>query len=237
MGETFRWPAHRGRSQGRSIVDLYQYFVTQTERNIVKCVHYFAIYERHFARFRDNPITMFEIGTGEGGSCRMWKQYFGPMCRIVTLDIADKKQFEEKQIFVRTGDQSDPKFLKSLLDEFGAPDIVLDDGSHLMPHINASFDVLFPAMRAGTYLVEDLDGAYRPDKGGGLHSPESFVERAKSLVDEMNAVHTRGQLKPSIYGKGLFGIALYQSVVVLEKTPFLNTQMIRRPTPLPARAP
>jgi cephalosporin hydroxylase len=111
-------------------VDLYQYFLTQSGRNILKYPHYFPIYERHFARFCGHPITMFEIGTGEGGSAKMWKQYFGPTARIVTIDIVPKKDIEEPQVFVRTGSQADPQFLGSLITEFGPPDIVLDDGAH-----------------------------------------------------------------------------------------------------------
>ena len=52
-------------------MDLYHYFLTQNKRNIIKNYHYFPIYERHFAQFVGHPITMFEIGTGEGGSCQM----------------------------------------------------------------------------------------------------------------------------------------------------------------------
>ena len=215
-------------------MDLYTYFLTQTHRNMLRAVHYFPIYERHFARFRGHPITMFEIGSGEGGSCQMWKYYFGPLARIVTIDIADNSAYAEQQIFPRRGDQSDPVFLNALVDEFGPPDIVLDDGSHLMKHINASFDVLFPRMSpAGTYLVEDLDGAYWASNGGGLRHPDSFIERAKNLIDEMHADYTGGELRASEYGRGLINIAFYHALVVLEKSPFINRQLVRYPKPLP----
>jgi cephalosporin hydroxylase len=172
-------------------MDRYTYFLTHTDRTIVKNAHYFPIYERYFRRFVGHPITMCEIGTGDGGSCRMWKHYFGPIARIVTIDINDLRHFEEPQIFARTGEQSDPEFPNELPQEFWPPDIVLDDGSHMMEHINAGFDVLFPRISvAGTYLVEDLDGAYWPSRGGGLGSPGSIIERCKTLIDEMNAVYT-----------------------------------------------
>lgn len=213
-------------------MDLVNYFLTHRGRSILKNMHYFAIYERHFRRFVGNPITMFEIGTGEGGSCQMWKHYFGPTCRIVTIDIADKRHCEEAQVFVRTGDQSDPAFLNSLLAEFGPPDIVLDDGSHMMEHINASFDVLFPKMSPrGTYLVEDLDGAYWAQRGGGLREPGSFIERCKGLIDEMNARYTNGALRAGPYGQDLISLAFYQMIVVLEKSPALNREMVRMPQP------
>jgi len=214
-------------------MDLYHFFVTQQGRNIIKNPHYFPVYERHLSRFVGHATTMFEIGTGEGGSCQMWKYYLGPSARIVTIDITKKVEFQESQIYVRTGDQSDPEFLNSVLDEFGPPDIVLDDGSHMMQHINASFDVLFPRMsNKGTYLVEDLDGAYWPERGGGVGVPASFVERAKHLVDEMQAHFARGAVTRSAYGQHIMNIAFYLGIVVIERTPFLNGEMLRRPVPL-----
>jgi hypothetical protein len=45
--------------------------------------------------------------------------------------------------------------------EFGHPDIVIDDGSHFQPHINVTFDFMFPLVaKNGVYLVEDLHAAY-----------------------------------------------------------------------------
>src|SRR5258708_10169538 len=38
--------------------------------------HYFDIYHRHFAAFRDQPLTMIEIGVFNGGSLRMWRGDF-----------------------------------------------------------------------------------------------------------------------------------------------------------------
>ena len=214
-------------------MDLYHYFATQQGRNIIKNPHYFPVYERHFARFVGQPMTMFEIGTGEGGSAQMWKLYFGPFSRIVTIDIAKRPEFAENQIFVRTGDQSDSKFLNELVEEFGPPDIVLDDGSHMMGDINSSFDVLFPRMsQKGTYLVEDLDGAYWPERGGGAGNPASFIERSKRLVDEMNAGFARGEVVRGACGHCILSISFYIGIVVLEKTPFLNRDITRMPVPL-----
>ncbi len=214
-------------------MDLYHYYLTQRGRNIIKNQNYFPAYERHFSRFVGHPITMFEIGTGDGGSCQMWKYYFGPMARIVTIDVRSLPQFNENQIFVRTGDQSDPVFLNALIEEFGPPDIILDDGSHMMNHINASFDVLFPQMSMkGVYLVEDLSAAYWPECGGGVGHAASFYERTKPLIDEMNAIFTRGLVTPGPYGRNILGISYYLNMVVIEKTPFLNREMLRRPVPL-----
>ncbi len=49
-------------------MNLYNYFLTQTGRRIIKHAHYFGVYERHFGRFVGSPVLMFERGTGSRGS-------------------------------------------------------------------------------------------------------------------------------------------------------------------------
>ncbi len=222
-------------------MNLYTYFINNTGRQIIKCAHYFPIYERYFSRYVNRPVTFLEIGTGQGGSAQMWKYYFGPMARIVTIDIRPEcKAFEEEQIHVRIGSQSDTQFLQSVLDEFGAPDVVLDDGSHHHDDINISFDYLHPRMaRDGIYLAEDLNGGYWPQLGGGLRSPNNFINRCKGFVDEMHAAAT-------LYGDEVVAetditrttsaIHFHDSVVVLEKTPYLNHTMMIIPPDDPGRA-
>ena len=43
------------------------------------------------------------------------------------------------------GSQADAAFLESVVAEMGGLDVVLDDGSHRMEHIKASFDGAVPA--------------------------------------------------------------------------------------------
>ncbi len=45
-------------------------------------------------------------------------QFLGRYARIISLDSEDKSRYEEDPISIRTGDQSDPGFLQSVLDEF-----------------------------------------------------------------------------------------------------------------------
>ena len=73
----------------------------------------------------------------------MWKRFFGPYCTIIGIDINERhKKHEEDRIHIRIGDQSDIKFLDSIIEEFGVPDIVIDDGSHIMEHVIKSFQYL-----------------------------------------------------------------------------------------------
>lgn len=121
-------------------MSLWAEFLNHSGRPIHKWKHYFPAYERHFGRYVNRPMTFIEIGCGFGGSLQMWKRYFGPHAQIIGIDInSDCKAFAEDQIAVCIGDQSDPAFLNTVVDEFGPPDIVLDDGSHIMEHIVAPF--------------------------------------------------------------------------------------------------
>jgi hypothetical protein len=53
---------------------------------------------------------------------------------------------EEDQIEIRIGGQQDDQFLQGVINEFGTPDIVLDDGSHVRSHVVASFQFFYPRM-------------------------------------------------------------------------------------------
>jgi hypothetical protein len=198
---------------------LWQDFLTNQDRLIQKWKHYFPIYERHFQRFVNTDVVVFEIGVSHGGSLQMWKRYLGPHARIIGIDIdARMKAVEEDQIEVRIGSQSDARFLSEVVAELGTPDIVIDDGSHVMSDVHASFEALYPLVpRNGVYLVEDLHTAYWADYGGGLGQPASFVERCKRLVDELNADHSRGSLEPSEFTRTTLSIHFYDSIVVFEK--------------------
>lgn len=115
---------------------------------------------------------MFEIGVAQGGSVEMWRRYFGPYAQIVGIDInPDCKGLESDQISIRIGDQADAAFLDQLIEEFGHPDVVIDDGSHRMSDISNTFEFLYPKVSPnGVYFVEDLHTCYWPEYEGGLHT-------------------------------------------------------------------
>lgn len=198
---------------------LWSEFMNNSGRIIHKWTHYFPIYEDHFARFVNRPMTFLEIGCGKGGSMQMWKRYLGPFAQIVGIDVNPQcKDYEEEQIAIRIGDQKDEKFLESVIAEFGAPDVVLDDGSHLMSDVVATFRYLYPRTAPdGLYLVEDLHTAYWEEYGGGLRREGSFIELCKSLIDELNADLSRGQVPVTPFGKSTLSMHFYDSVVAFER--------------------
>lgn len=200
-------------------MSLWSSFLTNEARVIQKWKHYFPVYERHFARFVNSDVVFVEIGCGEGGSLQMWKRFLGPHARIIGLDINPVcEAVAEDQIEIRIGDQSDAGFLGAIVDEFGAPDIVLDDGSHIMSDVQAAFAALYPKLtRNGVYFVEDLHTAYWIEYEGGLKRSGSFIESCKDLIDELNAEHARGALEPTDFTRFTLSMHFYDSIVVFEK--------------------
>jgi hypothetical protein len=200
-------------------MNLWHDFQTNNGKVIHKWVHYFPIYERHLSDSRNKTITFLEIGVSKGGSLQMWSRFFGPLATIVGIDIDPScKQHESDGVHVRLGDQSDPRFLNEIINEFGPPDIVLDDGSHRMDHILASFQFLYPKLpKTGLYIVEDLHTAYWEEYGGGVNKTDTFINVSKNFIDRLNADHSRGVIEPDFITKNTFSIAFYDSVIVMER--------------------
>lgn len=200
-------------------MNLHTDFYNNTGRIIHKWKHYFPAYERHFSPWINKTVTFIEIGCGSGGSLQMWKRFFGPHATIIGIDINPEcRNYADDQIAIRIGPQQDEGFLKDVLAEFGVPDVVLDDGSHVMPHVNDTFRYLYPQVsKNGVYMVEDMHTAYWPEFEGGYRQEGSFIERTKGLIDSLNADHARGAVEPDEFTRSTLSIHLYDSIVVFEK--------------------
>ncbi len=212
---------------------LWDIFLNHQGRTIHKWKHYFPAYETHFARYINRPLTFLEIGCGKGGSLQMWKRYFGPLAQIIGVDIRPEcAAYMEDQISIRIGDQADHRFLASVLEEFGTPDIVLDDGSHVMSHTLESFRFLYHRTApGGVYMVEDMHTAYWEEFGGGLRKPGTFIEVAKQLVDELNADHARGAIPSTPFTRATQSIHFYDSIVAFERGRILSKSAPEIPPP------
>jgi hypothetical protein len=211
-------------------MSVWQDFMTHDGYPMDKWAHYFPIYERHFSWYRNKSLTFLEIGVARGGSLQMWQRFFGPLAKIVGIDIQERsKAYEAPGTFVRIGDQADEQFLQSLVDEFGVPDVVLDDGSHQMEHISKTFNFLYPKLpKNGLYMVEDLHTAYWDEFGGGVSKPDTFINICKGYIDHLNADHSRGQVAPNFITRQTFGISFHDSVVVFEKGDVWSKEVVHR---------
>lgn len=138
--------------------DLYSFHAQHRNKRVMhKWEHYFEVYERFLSPIRHaNPVVV-EIGVQLGGSVEMWRDYFGPTTRIYGIDInPEARQQEDIVTKVFIGDQRDRGFLRTVVREVGAPDVVIDDGGHTANQQITAFEELYPAMSDnGLYFVED----------------------------------------------------------------------------------
>jgi hypothetical protein len=203
---------------------LIEYLENNSDGRVVnRWRHYFEVYHRHFARFRGQCLTMIEIGVFNGGSLRMWRDYFGPQATIVGVDVNPEcNRFSEPGIDIVIGDQADRAFLRSLADRYPDFAVLIDDGGHRMHQQIATFEELYPRLRAdGVYLCEDTHTSYMPVFGGGYRQPHTFIETVKPLIDRLNAFHSsdHSQLAPDDFTRTTDSMHFYDSVLVIEKRP------------------
>lgn len=199
--------------------DLLGLYAGNTGPQVHKWHHYLPLYERYMSRWRDRPVRFLEIGVSKGGSLQMWRKFFGPEAVIYGIDILEScAALNGQAAQVRIGSQDDPAFLRSVVDEMGGLDLVLDDGSHHMQHIEASLDVLFPLLSdGGTYMIEDLHTAYWPRFGGGLQAPGNFFNSVRGLIDDMHHwYHSAPPRRPDLSAM-ITGMHVHDSIVVLDK--------------------
>jgi predicted O-methyltransferase YrrM len=124
----------------------------------------YEAYERFFRAFREQAVTMFEIGVFEGDSTKVFARHF-PKGSIVGVDYALKPiDFADyPNVITRPGDQSDHEFLNKLADELAPAgiDIVLDDASHIGYLSLKTFEILFDRVKpGGLYIIEDWGAGY-----------------------------------------------------------------------------
>ena len=213
---------------------LWQDFMSNSDEIIHKWRHYFPVYERHLAPWVDRRVVMLEIGVSKGGSTRMWERFLGPYATIIGIDIDEKcAKFERDGVAIRIGSQSDLGFLQGIVDEFGVPDIVLDDGSHHMADVRATFDFLYPKLTDdAVYLVEDLHTAFLTEYGGSNDTEANFYLYAQQGILHMNREWSREDLPRYEVFDNTRSIHFYDSMVVFEKgrPPVIGTEQVgRRP--------
>ena len=143
----------------------------------IKLEKYFDVYEEYFSTFKGKNITFVEIGVFNGGSLKIWKDYFGPKSRIIGIDINNEcKKFEDKEnnIEIFIGNQSDENFWKIFFEKVGKVDIILDDGGHTnLNQIITTACTIKNINDGGVLLIEDVHTSYMPHYNSQIK--QSFI--------------------------------------------------------------
>jgi hypothetical protein len=170
--------------------------------NTDKILHdkYFPAYEELFLPLRKKINLLFEIGVGHGGSIRGFRDYF-PNAQIVGFEINPERQFGTDRAAVELGDATNEKFIKEMLDKYGDPDIVIDDGSHESKDIKASFRLLYPHTKV-CYVMEDLSTQAPGFKRG--HYVNDDIPATSFILQEAE--------KLLLYGDSCKSIKIYHSI-------------------------
>jgi len=217
-GDDVRWDVLEKYGFAGDLLDIYS---RGGGPLVHKWHHYLPIYDRYFSPYRGRSVRFLEIGVFKGGSMAMWRKYFGEDAIIYGVDVDENcRAFDGVYGNVRIGSQDDPGFLSSVIDEMGGVDVILDDGSHMMPHIKKSLDVLFPKLSiGGVYMIEDLHTSYWRSYGGGRRSKKNFYAYIREMVDDMHHWYHNGPVQHEDMVAALSSIHIYDSIVVFEKSP------------------
>ena len=159
---------------------------------------YAAFYERFFRDFRDEPITVMELGCGQvwniGASLRMLKAYF-PQAEIVGIDNKPAaRRLAADGFRIEVGDLGKIEFLRRL--RRFRPTILIDDASHLWSHQILAMAELYDTLPAGgIYVMEDINtsfGHMRETYGeGASFSGHDFVTAVSTALHAFDRDHLK----------------------------------------------
>jgi cyclopropane fatty-acyl-phospholipid synthase-like methyltransferase len=146
--------------------------------------NFLNFYEGYLTEFREQEITLLEIGVKDGASVRMWREFF-PRARIIGVDIdVNAKQHANERIVVEIADQGNLEQLSELARKYGPFDVVIDDGSHFWDHQITTLHALFPELKkGGVYILEDIDTSYIAGDEYANGSTETAMDYIKVLLD------------------------------------------------------
>ncbi len=152
-------------------------------------------YEDYFAKVakaQESP-RILEIGILDGGSLKMYDEYFRGKAKIVGIDIQDKSYLfpHSDNVLCLKGDVLKPDAIEKCRKAGGAGyDIIIDDGNHTMEQQQKSLKNLWSMLKPGGYfIIEDLHTS-----GIDIYNPEGTITTL-SILEGLG----EGEFRPSLY--------------------------------------
>jgi Methyltransferase domain len=165
-------PAPTGGLRSDSMKTLDQLISDHRGKVMDKWASYIQEYEHLFARFRNQPIVLLEVGVQNGGSLELWNEYLHSAKAIIGCDINPEcatLQFATDRIHLLIGDANDEQCARQIATISPGLDIIIDDGSHTSKDVIGVFSRYFPLLKSdGLYVIEDLHCSYWREYEGGL---------------------------------------------------------------------
>lgn len=145
-------------------------------------------YHSEFVKWREEEFVFFELGVLNGSSLLVWENFF-PRATIVGADLNPPDLEFGPTVHLRECNSGDPRQLEALVQEFGAPSIVLDDASHRSDHQQVAIRTLFPHLvPGGIHIVEDLHTSFEPG-----FVKEGVIPTAEILAQISYYLNMRGE--------------------------------------------
>ena len=122
-----------------------------------------GFYENNFSPFRDQELTLVEIGVRSGASLKLWKEYFS---RAKIIGIDSLRDFTVNNIPINqdwvSGDRiayiNGDAYIQTTADQVNNIDILIDDGPHTVQSHIALLELYIPKMsKNGLIIIEDIN--------------------------------------------------------------------------------
>lgn len=183
---------------------------------------YLDNYEKHLSKWRDQEITILEIGVAGGASIKMWREYF-PKAKVYGID--NNPDCAGEGIFI--GDHNSRMFIDEVMSNVGQCDLIVDDGSHVGGDMKKLFEWLFRAWMKpnGLYCIEDTACLYNDHYNQGSDAKEFFrglvrdVDVAgRAMTGNQDYAINHGMTEPPVpeYSRYLKAIHFYPSLYIFE---------------------
>ncbi len=199
-------------NNNQNLIDLFY----ASENRSIKWKKYFPIYEKLFAKYKNQKITFVEVGILDGGSLQIWKKYFGKSSRIIGIDNNPEcKKFENENIEIYIGSQSDTNFWKDFYNKVGNIDIILDDGGHTNDQqIITLVESINNINNGGLHVVEDVHSSYQKHYGNPYKY--SFINFTKKNIDDINSNFPELNNYNFSLNKLIYSIEYFESIVAFK---------------------
>ncbi|KHN79188.1 hypothetical protein Tcan_14073 [Toxocara canis] len=158
-----------------------------------------------------------------GADLFTWSRFFPKAKIIIGVDISKKSFHVAPNVKMFQASQVDEKAVNEICEKYGPFDLIVDDGSHMVDHVIATFKLVWKCLKYdGLYVLEDAQSSYSEGAKGSkdLDANWTSMNFFKRLIDDQNFAEIAAygnSYVPSIYAKELAGMHFYHNMVFIEK--------------------